>query len=102
MNEFVIVTDSACDLPHEYAVKHELVVLPLRFTLKNVEYESTLDFKAMSAKDFYDTLRDKEYSKTSQVNANAFANAFKEILDQGKDVLAIILSSALSGTYNSA
>lgn len=102
MNEFVIVTDSACDLPHDYAVEHNLVVLPLRFTLKNIEYLSTLDFKAMSAKDFYDTIREKEYSKTSQVNANDFANAFKEILDQGKDVLAVLLSSALSGTYNSA
>lgn len=56
----------------------------------------------MPAKEFYDRLRNGEHAKTAQVNSQEFYDAFKEILESGNDILAILLSSNLSGTFNSA
>lgn len=100
--DFVIVADSSCDLPHEYAVKHNITVLPLKFTLGGKEYLNTLDFKSMPIKEFYDRLRNGEHAKTAQVNVGEFYKAFKHILEEGHDILAILLSANMSGTFNSA
>ncbi|MGI6781907.1 MAG: DegV family protein [Acholeplasmataceae bacterium] len=100
--DFMILVDSACDLPHEYAEKHNLKVLSLKFYLDDKEYLNTLDFSSMSAEEFYGRLRNGEHAKTAQVNSSQFYHGFKEILEQGFDVLAILLSANMSGTYNSA
>lgn len=100
--DFIIVADSACDLPHEYAEKNNLKVLSLKFYLDEKEYLNTLDFASMPAEEFYGRLRNGEHAKTAQVNSQEFYEAFKEILESGRDVLAILISAALSGTFNSA
>ncbi|MGI6787831.1 MAG: DegV family protein [Acholeplasmataceae bacterium] len=100
--DFVIVIDSSCDMPHEYAEKNKLVVLPLKFYMEGIEYKNVLDYKSMPIKQFYERLRNGETAKTAQVNSEEFYEAFKKILKEGKDVLAILLSSGLSGTFNSA
>jgi len=102
MKEYVIVTDSACDLPVEYAKEKNLEVVNLKFNLKGKEYINDLAFTSMSATDFYQHLRDGEASKTTQVNVDQFISVYKKILDSGKDVFMITLSSGLSGTNNSA
>lgn len=102
MKEYVIVTDSACDLPVEYAKEKNLEVVNLKFNLKGKEYINDLAFTSMSATDFYQHLRDGEASKTTQVNVDQFITVYKKILDSGKDVFMITLSSGLSGTNNSA
>ena len=43
-----------------------------------------------------------EDAKTSQVSIGEYADLFRGILDEGKDVLHLTLSSGISGTYNSA
>ncbi|NLN50371.1 MAG: DegV family protein [Acholeplasmataceae bacterium] len=102
MSEYVILTDSASDLPDKYAVSNNLVVLPLKFYFNSQEYYNYLDFSQMSAKEFYQMLRENNYAKTSQVNVADFKKAFTEILKEGKDIVAVLLSSGLSGTFNSA
>jgi len=102
MKEYVIVTDSACDLPAEYAEEKNLEVVSLKFNLKGKEYINDLAFTSMSAVEFYQHLRDGEASKTTQVNVDQFITVYKKILASGKDVLMITLSSGLSGTNNSA
>lgn len=102
MKEYVIVTDSACDLPAEYAKEKNLEVVSLKFNLKGKEYVNDLAFTSLSAVDFYQQLRSGTASKTTQVNVDQFITVYKKILDSGKDVLMITLSSGLSGTNNSA
>lgn len=102
MNEYIIVTDSSSDLPQAYAVNHNLTVLPLKFSFGEEFLNNTLDFKSMPAETFYDKLRQGAHAKTAQVNVGEFYEAFKAILESGKDVLAVLLSANLSGTYNSA
>lgn len=100
--KYVILTDSSSDLPHTYALEHELTVLPLKFSFGGEYLENTLDFKSMAAKDFYKRLRQGEHAKTAQVNVGEFYEAFKAILEKDLDILAILISANLSGTFNSA
>lgn len=102
MKEFVIFTDSCCDLENEYLEKEGIVTLPMSFSFKNGE-ESYVDdpsHKEMSIKTFYDRLRNKEVAKTNQVNMLTFEEKAEEVLKEGKSILVLSFSSALSGTYN--
>ena len=102
MNDYVIITDSSCDLTAEMAQELELTVLPLAFNLTGKEYHNYLDGREISFQDFYQHIRDGESCTTSAVNMEAFASAMEPVLQSGKDVLCIAFSSGLSNTYNAA
>lgn len=100
MRDYVIFTDSACDIKPEILKEWGVKARPLtfRFDSDNVEY-SNYD---MDTKTFYDKMRDGGVAKTAAVNSAAFLEAFEEVLKEGKDVLYLGFSSGLSTTYNSA
>ncbi len=102
MSNFVILTDSCVDIPDSLAKELELVILPLKVTIKGKEYQNLLDESEISAKSFYDMLREKETATTAQANPHDFISVMKPLLDKGLDVLSISFSSALSGTFNSS
>lgn len=102
MNEFVIMTDSSCDLPSEIAKEFQISVLPLSVSIKNNEYENYLDERDIKFTEFYKMLREGEPAKTSAVNVDAFLNEMEKYLKMGKDVLCLSFSSGLSNTYNAA
>ncbi|WP_322155823.1 DegV family protein [Paratractidigestivibacter sp.] len=93
-----IITDSASDiLPGE----HEgLVVLPLSVSFGEKNYSDGVD---LSHERFYELLVEgDELPRTGQVNPYAFIQAFEEAYAAGDDVVCVTLSSALSGTNQSA
>lgn len=100
MNDFVILTDSCCDLPGDLAREWGLEVLPLSVHLGDQEYLNDLDGKSISFHDFYDQLRQEAVCTTSAVNMETFQEKMESLLKQGKDVLCILFSSGLSNTYN--
>lgn len=102
MNDYVIFTDSSCDLTAEIAEELELTVLPLAFNMNGKEYRNYLDGREISFPDFYENIRGGEDCTTSAVNMEAFASAIEPVLKSGKDVLCIAFSSGLSNTYNAA
>lgn len=102
MKDYAIITDSASDLTDALAKKLDLTVLPLKFIIEGVEYPDYLDHRAMSPEDFYAKVRKGLMPSTAQVNIQEYLDACEPVLKQGKDVLVIVFSSALSGTYNSA
>lgn len=102
MNDYIIMTDSCVDLPSELAKKMGLVVLPLSVKIEEKVYYNYLDEKEITFKSFYDALRNKAKTQTSQATPAQFLELMKPILDAGKDILYIAFSSALSGTYNSS
>lgn len=99
MSEYVILTDSGCDLPNGLAKELDLVVLPLSVTVAGKEYRNYLDEREISHKDFYALLRAGNTGKTSAINLDTFKQAMEEILQEGKDILYLGFSSGLSGTY---
>ena len=100
MSDYVLMTDSSCDLPAGLAAEMELCVLPLSIYIEDKQYFNYLDGREISFKDIYAKLRTKCPAKTSAVNMEAFLEPMEEILKTGRDVLYIGFSSGLSGTYN--
>lgn len=99
MNEFVILSDSCHDLPRELAAQLEIGVAPL-----SVAYDenTVFDDGTMDPHDFYEGIRSGKMPKTSAVNLEGWARLMEPALKEGKDVLALCISSGLSTTYQSA
>lgn len=102
MNNFVIFTDSSTDLPSDVAKSLNLEVLPLKFIFGEEVFPNYLDNRSMDPKAFYERIRQGELPTTSQINVSDYEEALTPFLEQGKDILILSFSSALSGTYNSA
>ncbi len=100
MSEYVIMTDSSCDLPAKLADEMELTVLPLYVDVDGQKFTNYLDEREISFAEIYAKLRTKCPAKTSAVNVNDFMEPMESLLKDGKDVLYIGFSSGLSGTYN--
>lgn len=100
MNEYIIFTDSSCDLSEEMIAQRGICSVPLSFRFNDDEKEYT-DNK-IPIKEFYDQMRRGSIAKTSAANVEAFVMGFENILKQEKDILYIGFSSGLSTTFNSA
>lgn len=100
MSDYVIMTDSSCDLPAKMADDMALSVLPLSVYIEDKKYINYLDEREIAFSEIYAKLRTKCPAKTSAVNMNDFLAPMEEILKSGKDLLYIGFSSGLSGTYN--
>lgn len=100
--DFVIMTDSCCDLPAQMVEQMDVQVLPLSFLMEEKEYFNYPDNRDISPKAFYDKLREGKLGTTSAVSVGAFQQAMEPVAAQGKDILCLSFSSALSTTYQSA
>ena len=100
MRDYVIITDSCCDLSEQLANDAGLYVIPMVMTISGKEYKNYLDEREISSKAFYDRLRTGETASTSALNMDTFLSVFGEFLEQGKDILYLAFSSGLSGTYH--
>lgn len=100
MRDYVIITDSCCDLSEQLANDAGLYVIPMVMTISGKEYKNYLDEREISSKAFYDRLRAGETASTSALNMDTFLSVFGEFLEQGKDILYLAFSSGLSGTYH--
>ena len=96
MKDFVIVTDSSCDLPLSLAEQMGVKVISLEVNIEDVGTKLNHD---IDIKEFYEFLRSKKSAKTSAANMERFIEAFEPILKEGKDILYIGFSSGLSATY---
>ena len=101
MNNYIIITDSSCDLPDSLVKELELEVLPLAFIMDGKTYRNYPDNREMSPSDFYNKQREGLMATTNAVNVGEAADAIETVLKQGKDVLVLGFSSGLSTTYNS-
>lgn len=102
MREFVIMTDSCCDLTAEMAQELNVMVQPLSLLLDEKSYCNYLDGREIGFKEFYDYMREGKLGTTSAVSVGQFEDAMRPVLAEGKDILYIGFSSGLSTTYQSA
>lgn len=96
---FEIVTDSSCNLPEDIIDRYGLHILSLRFLVGGKEYYSYTKGEITDLAQFYTMMRNKEEITTSQISSDICTRLFESLLQDGKDVLYIGFSSALSGTY---
>ncbi|MBR5773928.1 MAG: DegV family protein [Clostridia bacterium] len=100
MKNYVIITDSGCDLSRELLAEWGVISLDLSFRFEGDEriYHSS----DMEINKFYNKMREGGVAKTMAINPETFANEFEKALAQGKDVIYLGFSSGLSTTFNSA
>ena len=92
-----IVTDSTSCIERAYAAAHRVELIPLTFSYQGREWEDGF------AGESQDIFQDKEQSfHTSQPPVERFQRVFQAALDQGREVVAVLISAGLSGTANSA
>lgn len=98
--KIALLTDSSADLRWEEARENNIFFVPLRILCQDGEY---LDGVNICGRDIYQRLRNGELPQTSLPSVEDFSAKLQEIFDLGYDgVIAIMLSSGLSGTYNLA
>lgn len=100
-NNTVLVTDSSCDLSAHYIRESGIHVIPFTYNLDGLDYED--DFgQTLTYKEFYKKIREGSRSATSQITTYTFEKVFKKFADEGKSIIYIGFSSALSSTFNNA
>jgi len=102
MRDYVLMTDSCCDLSAPLAQELGILVLPLSLELSGQTYHNYLDGREIGFSQFYDRIRAGETATTSAISVGAFEEAMRPVLESGKDILCLSFSSALSTTYQSA
>lgn len=99
---FELITDTSANLPEEIIEAFGIKIVSLSFYVNSVEYKSYEKGKKTDLSQFYDMMRRKEEVKTSLVSPEAFEEIFEKTAKNGSDILYIGISSALSGTVQSA
>lgn len=95
-----ILVDSASDLEQQDASELGVTVLPLQIRFGSEEY---LDGVSLTHREFFEKLIETdELPQTSQINEYRFDEVLSSLTADGSEVIAITLSSKLSGTHASA
>jgi DegV family protein with EDD domain len=96
-----VVTDSTCDLPPESVLEHDITVVPLTVMFGD---DAFLDHVEITHEEFLRRLVDpaQPLPTTSQPSPAHFEESFRRAAEQADNVLAILLSGALSGTLGQA
>lgn len=93
-----IITDSAADLSQP--CRPEVTVLPMTLAFGEEQF---LDGVDLTHRQFYEKLIEGDVlPTTSQINPAQFEDAFRQSVEAGEDVVAVLLSARLSGTCQSA
>ncbi len=95
-----IITDSVGDIPIVIAKELNIEVLPLTVNFEDGSYKDGVE---ITSKEFFDKLKkSNKLPSTSQVSPGEFIKVFEAAKKSGHEVIAILMSSKLSGTFNSA
>ena len=95
-----IVTDTLSDITFDLAEKLGVSVVPLYVRFGEEMYRDRVD---ISSQDFYRRLvNEPKLPSTTQPTPNDFAEVYKKLAQETDEILVIVVSSKLSGTYQSA
>jgi fatty acid kinase fatty acid binding subunit len=100
MSKIAVVTDSTTYMPPELVKKHNISVAPQVLIWGDKTYKDGVE---MQSGEFFTRLKTtKVMPTTSQVAVISFQEIFQDLVNKGYEVLALLVSSKLSGTVQSA
>lgn len=95
-----ILVDTSSDYTVDEIKAKGMELVPLHITFGEKDYKDAYD---LSKNGFYELLTSsEEFPKTSQPTPQDFVDAFEKVQESGDELIAILLSSKLSGTFQSA
>lgn len=97
MREYVIATESNADLEEAFVKEHGICVIPHYYTLDDEMYGEE---KELTPHEFYEEMRAGKKAGTMASNPAVILDRFEKIAEEGKDILFISFSSALSSGIN--
>lgn len=101
MSDYVLSCCSTADMNERFFVERNINTLLFSFTMDGITYPD--DFgHSIPFDEFYRRISEGAMPTTSQVNVEEYIANFTPILESGRDILHVTLSSGISGTYNSA
>ena len=97
MRDFIISTESNSDMSEEFIIKNNILVIPHYYNVEEKTYGE--EGNLLTIKEFYDEMRAGKKVGTAASNPAVILEEFTKIAKEGKDILHISFSSALSGGY---
>lgn len=98
MEKIALLTDSACDIGSEIIEKYNITILPFRIIYEDREYTDKVD---ITPEEIYRNL-ENEIPKSSLPLMEDIDKVYKKLESENyTNVIAVVISSGLSGTYNS-
>ena len=94
-----LIIDSCADISLERARELNAEVQPLSIQIHDLSY---IDQIEITSEEVIQAIKDGKRPMTSQPNPESFAKIFKKYAEQNESIIYLGLSSALSGTYQSA
>ena len=98
---FVVITDSACNLRHDYLQAHNVPVIPYSYFI-NGEEHTCLGPEEFDGDAYYQMLSDGGIVKTTLINSQSYDDFFRPHLEAGNDLLYVGMSSGISSSMNMA
>jgi DegV family protein with EDD domain len=102
MQRVAIVTDGSSDLPREMVENYNIHIAPFQVVFGETAYQMMGNYGDLSPEEFYNKLATaKEFPTTAIPSPRSFQTAYENALNDAESVIAIFISSELSGTYQS-
>ena len=99
MKKIAWVTDSTCTIDPEFAKNNHVYIVPLRLIINNECYKENIE---ITTDEFYDKMRQHDQVGSSQPPVGEFIELYEQLKEQYDEIIAVHLSTGLSGTYNAS
>lgn len=102
VNNYVIVSDSSCDLPDELIKENNIKVVPFYVSLDGNDYLK--ERVNLQVRDFYEKMVNESNlnPKTTLPSVADYEDVFEEQIKAGNSIICVCITSKFSGSYNSA
>ena len=100
--EYKIVTDGSCDLPSELCREKNIQVVPFYVSFDSETYQKEIE--EIPIRKFYDMMvaDPTVFPKSSMPSVQDYVDLFTPIVQEGKAVICICITTKFSGSYQSA
>lgn len=99
---YYIFSDVSLDIDKEFSEKNDIRYIPMDYVLGEEEFHCTAPEDDIMMHNFYDKLRQKITTHTSQITPSHYIEVFTPFVENKEEILYLSLSSGLSNTYDSA
>ena len=98
---YSLFTDTDCDVTPEIAAQYGYKLIVMPYVLQNKEVRPYIDFDKFDGHEFYSILRKGNLPSTNALPPQAYIDYFDPEFTEGRDILYVHFSAAMSGTFNS-
>ncbi len=100
MGNFIVSTDSGCDLSREFCEEKDIRILFMSVEINGKLYKDTM--RVPDIKKYYEGMANGDAPHTGAVNISDYLEHWGTLVNENKPIIHITLGSGISGTYMNA